>query len=59
MKRVTLYLSAPQYARLQKLAAVSDRPYSELVRLAVDDYIDQGERAVRTDRKRAGARKRS
>jgi len=57
MKRVTLYLSDPQYRRLQDIAARTDRPYSELVRKAIDAYLEQSATAEAASRRAQTRRK--
>lgn len=39
MKRVTLYISDPQYSGVQELAEQRGRPYSELIREALEQYL--------------------
>ncbi len=41
MKRVTLYIAEPQYKQFQALAERQGRPYSELIRQALDQYLRQ------------------
>ena len=56
MRRVTLYISEPQYQQFQELAATRGQAYSELIREALNRYLRA---QARTDRKRASTRKRS
>ena len=39
MKRISLFVSEPQYQRFRQLARVAGRPYAELVREALDSYL--------------------
>jgi len=39
MRRISLYISEPQYDQFQALAASTGRPYSELIREALGQYL--------------------
>ena len=62
MKRINIYIAEPQYEQLNALAERQGRPYSELIREALDQYLRrQGaprQPSKRTDRKRVATRKR-
>jgi hypothetical protein len=63
VKRISLFLAEPQFAAFQQLARESGRPYSELIREALDGYLRGHPRAdalkQKAERPRAGTRKRS
>jgi hypothetical protein len=39
LKRISLFIAEPQYEAFQALAASQGRPYAELVRDALDQYL--------------------
>jgi len=39
MRRISVYISEPQYGDFQALAANQGRPYSELIREALSQYL--------------------
>ncbi len=39
MRRINIYIADPQYAEFQRLARERGRPYSELIREALDHYL--------------------
>ena len=56
MKRINIYIADPQYEQLQALGERRGRPYSELIRAALDQYLrQQGEQRQpkKPDRQRA------
>lgn len=61
MRRISLFLSEPQVAKFKALATTLDRPYAELIREALDEYLRQKEQTgeLKTERPRAVTRKRS
>ena len=62
MKRINIYIAEPQYEQFHALAESQGRPYSELIREALDQYLRrQGaprQPSKRADRKRVATRKR-
>ena len=40
MHRITIFISRPQYLGFRKLAKSQGRPYAELVREALQKYLD-------------------
>jgi hypothetical protein len=60
VKRISLFLSDPQVAAFKTLARDLDRPYAELIRDALDQYLRQRDpTSKKAERPRAATRKRS
>ncbi len=61
VRRISLFLSEPQIAAFQALSRQAGRPYAELVREALDEYLRRKgvSQAIKAERLRAGTRKRS
>jgi hypothetical protein len=63
VKRVSVFLSHPQLEALRQVAEAKGRPYAELLREAVDQYLSQEHReppsTSKSDRRRAPTRRRS
>jgi hypothetical protein len=64
MKRISLFLSDPQVAKFKALGKRLDRPYAELIREALDEYLRNREqigelKRSASARDRADAPKRS
>ena len=59
MKRISVFISERQYEQFQKLGKAEGRPYSELIREALSQYLRRhGASAAKTGRKRVAPRKR-
>jgi metal-responsive CopG/Arc/MetJ family transcriptional regulator len=59
VKRISIFLSDPQVEGFKALARERDRPYSELIRDALDEYLRQrGSTTKKTERPRGSTRKR-
>jgi hypothetical protein len=61
VKRISLFLSGPQVRAFQALGRKLDRPYSELIREALDEYLRRRGESVKlkAERPRARTRERS
>ncbi len=62
MKRISVFIGEPQYQQFLELANVKGRPYAELIREALDDYLrtqTRERRIGKTERGRARTRRRS
>ena len=60
MKRISIFVSEPQYKGFLALAEQQDRPYAELIREALDVYLRERSHVTlkKTERKRAVTRRR-
>ena len=57
VKRISVFLSEPQVKRFKALAKELGRPYAELIRDALDEYLRQrGSTTKKAERPRAGTR---
>ena len=61
VKRISLFLSEPQVTSFKALGRSLDRPYAELIREALDEFLRQRGKTVKpkAERPRAVTRKRS
>jgi hypothetical protein len=60
VKRISLFLSDPQVAKFKALGKQLDRPYAELIREALDEFLRNREQIgeLKAERPRAVTRKR-
>lgn len=59
MRRISLFLSEPQVEGFKALAQELDRPYSELIRDALDQYLRERRTTKKAERPRAVTLERS
>ena len=62
MKRISVFIAERQYERFQELSRTYGQPYAELIREALNDYLQRREApgaAKKAERKRADTRRRS
>ena len=59
MKRISVFISERQYEQFRELGRAEERPYSELIREALSQYLRRrGAWVAKPGRLRAGTRKR-
>ena len=59
MKRISVFIPERQLEQFQKLGSAEDRPYSELIREALSQYLRRHDASVaKAGRKRVAPRKR-